>query len=334
MFKPTYRITPFLISCLERIASQKVFIDQTDKKSLIKINIANDSFNRSVHSSTWIEGNTLPLAQVAALAAHRNVTAEEKQKLEVLNCIESMRWVLKNKGSVLTRGGLLKLHAKMTQGLLQESRCGRYRQVQNFIVNARNKVIFTPRAPSKVGQSMDDLFLWLKQQGQEHVIIRSAVFHHEFVAIHPFVDGNGRVARAVSQWILFHEGYDPLWTLGLDEYFARDRARYYDLIQQTHDMDGDYTYWIEYIAMGLLEAIQVVCKRIKEGLYQHKQRSLTPKQNELLELLERAGVLGSAQICKQMKINRARVNQLIAPLVRAGLVSKEGVTRSVLYRLA
>lgn len=333
MFKPTYRITPFLISCLEKIASRKALIDRIAKRSPIRISVTKDSFNRSVHSSTWIEGNTLSLAQVSALAEHRSITAEERQKLEVENCIKSLRWVMKNKRSDLTQGALLKLHTKMTQGLLSESRCGRYRQVQNFIVNARNQVIFTPRPPSKVKMGMEDLFLWLKQHNQEHVIVRSALFHHEFVAIHPFVDGNGRVARAASQWILFREGYEALSTLGLDEYFARDRAKYYDMIHQTHDMDGDYTYWIEYIAMGLLEAIEVVTKRIKEQSRQHRQVSLTPKQSELLELLKKNRVLGSAQICREMKINRARVNQLIAPLVKAGIVSKEGVTRAVLYHV-
>jgi Fic family protein len=334
MFKPTYRITPFLISCLEKISSQKVFIDQVGMKSPLKINVARDSFNRSVHSSTWIEGNMLSLAQVAALSADKDIVAEGNQKLEVRNCIKALRWILKHQNSMLTQENLLKLHAMMTEGLLPKARCGKYRDIQNYIVNERHKVIFTPRPPSKVKQGMSDLFLWLKQYQEEHSIIRSAIFHHEFVGVHPFVDGNGRVVRAASQWLLFHDGYDFTWTLGLDEYFAQDRSKYYDMIQQTHDMDGDYTYWIEYIAKGLLESIQIVAKRLKEGARSGKQISLTPKQSELLELLEKSGMIGSAKICQQMNINRSRVNQLIGPLVKAGLVIKEGTTRSVMYRIA
>ena len=333
MFKPTYRISPFLIDCLERIASQKAFIEKVGKNSPLKINLVRDSFNRSVHSSTWIEGNMLSLAQVAALSSNRDVVAQEKQKLEVKNCIKALRWVLKNRNTPFTQERLFKFHGMMTKGILLESRCGHYRDVKNYIVNAKNQVIFTPRPTAKVKESMNHLFLWLKRQAQEHPIIRSAVFHHEFVEIHPFVDGNGRVARAASQWILFYDGYDPLWTLGLDEYFARDRDQYYDMIQQTHEMDGDYTYWIEYMAKGLLEAIQTVVKRIKEQTRKHKQIAPTPKQSELLGLLEKHGVLGSAQLCKQMNINRARVNQLIAPLVKAGIVIKEGTTRAVKYSL-
>ena len=333
MFEPTYRITPFLISCLEQISSRKVFIDQVGKKSPLKVNIARDSFNRSIHSSTGIEGNMLSLAQVAALSADKSIVGEEKQKLEVKNCIKALRWVLQHKMSVFNEERLLRLHAFMTKGLLPKERCGQYRHIQNYIVNAKHQVIFTPRPPSKVKPGIKDLFVWLKQHRREHPIIRSAVFHHEFAGIHPFVDGNGRVARAAAQWILFHEGYDPIWTLGLDEFYAQDRKKYYDMIQQTHDMDHDYTHWIEYIAQGLLEAIRTVSRRIKEETHRQKQNVFTPKQNELLKLLEKNGVMGSAKIRKHMNINRARVNQLIAPLVKAGLVIKEGTTRAVKYSL-
>lgn len=332
MSKPTYRITPFLISCLEKISSQKVFIEQLEKKVPLKLSVARDSFNRSVHSSTWIEGNILSLVQVAALSADKDIVAQEQQKLEVRNCIEALRFILKNNKSVLTQEKLLKIHSLMTKGLLPAPRTGKYRNVQNYIVNAKRQVIFTPVPPAKVKKEINDLFIWLKVYKIEHAIIRSAVFHYKFAAIHPFVDGNGRVARAASQWLLFQEGYDPIWTLGLDEYFAQDRAKYYDMLQQTHEMDGDYTHWIEYVAQGLLEAIQTVSKRLKAGI-KAKQIVPTPKQSELLALLKKKGTIGSAEICKHMNINRSRVNQLVGPLIKAKIVIKEGAARAARYNL-
>jgi Fic family protein len=220
----------------------------------------------------------------------------------------------------------------MIKGLLAYPRVGTYRNVQNYIVDARHKVIFTPPAPAKVGGRMKALFVWLKDQ-EIHPIIRSAVFQHEFLTIHPFVDGNGRVARAVSQWLLWERGFDPICTLGLDDFFAGDRSRYYDLIQQTRDMDGDYTHWVEYVAEGLARSVETVQSRIQEGALKLTGLSLTPKQEELLSLLGQHRVLGSPQICKLMMINRARVNQLIAPLVRAGIVFRRGAARAVRYRL-
>ena len=254
----------------------------------------------------------------------------------MINCIKALRWILKNRNQALIEPRLLKLHTLMAKGLLPARRCGQYRDIQNYIVNAKNKVIYTPPSPAKVIERMNSLLTWTHHKQQEHPIVRSAIFHHEFVAIHPFVDGNGRVARAAAQWLLFEKDQEPLYTLGLDEFFAQDRSRYYDMIQQTHDLDGDYTYWIEYVAQGLLESVQAMAKRIKNQKisYKGKKIKLTPKQEELLKMISEHGSVGSIQICQQMKINRSRVNQLIAPLIKAGFVIREGNTRAAKYTLA
>jgi Fic family protein len=262
----------------------------------------------------------------------RDLLVEEKQKTEVANCVGAMRQILKSKHKPVTELGLLAVHARMIKGLLARDRTGRYRSVQNYIVDARNKVIFTPPLPARVPGRMKALFAWSKDESL-HPVIRSAIFAHEFLTIHPFVDGNGRVARAVGQWLLWEKGFDPLCTLGLDDFFAQDRPRYYDMIQQTRDMDGDFTHWVEYVAEGLAWAHDDVQKRIKAGTLSLQGVSLTPKQEELLGLLEKKNVLGASEIGHAMKINRARVNQLISPLVRLGIVIREGAARAVRYRL-
>ena len=333
MFKPKFRITSHLVKLFEGIVSTSAMAKASVVKASIKTTVERDVLARSVHSSTWIEGNLLSLAQVRAMSQGEEVNAQEKQKREVANCINAMRWILKNKGKAVSESVVLVFHAKMTKDLLPPAKRGKYRNVQNFIVNAKNQVIFTPPVIKKVPVLMCELMSWTKKI-EEHPIIRSAIFHHQFVAIHPFVDGNGRVARGVSQWLLWEKGLDPLYTLGLDEFFAQDRARYYDLIQQTHDMDGDYTYWIEYVAQGLLHSVKTTSQQIQEASLRSKGLALTPKQDELLDLLEKKGILGGAQICYSMNINRARVNQLIAPLIRAGIVQKEGAARAVRYRLS
>lgn len=335
MFKPHWRITPFLLKTLEDIASKSSRVTHSGISASIKINLEKDVFIRSVHSSTWIEGNQLSLGQVAALSEHKKVESEERQKLEVNNCIRSLRWILKNPKKPLTPARLLKIHALMTENLLPKGRLGKYRDVQNYIVNAKNVVIFTPPAPVQVKQRMKDLFLWLEKSKEESAIIRSAVFHHEFVAIHPFVDGNGRTARAAAQWILLEKGLEPLFTLGVDEFFAQDRSRYYDMIQQTHDLDQDYTYWIEYVAQGMLVAVDKIADRLRARKISIKAPnvSLTAKQEELLKLIVEHGSIGSSEICKKMNITRARVNQLISPLVKAKIISRQGKARGVRYKL-
>ena len=336
MFNPRYRITNYFVKCCEKIASRNNEIKHAGIALPLHVRLEREFVNRSVHSSTWIEGNRLSFDQVVALAANKNIIAQEDQKLEVGNCMKAVKWILKTKNQRLTEKRILKVHEMMTNGLLAPENCGKYRRVQNYVVNAKNVVIFTPPQPQKVAQRMSELLRWIKISQEEHPIVISAVFHHELVTIHPFVDGNGRVARAASQGLLFEKGYDPLHTLSLDDFFAGDRGRYYHMIQQARDMDGDYTYWIDYVAEGLLDAVSKIYHRLKtvKRIKGVEKIALTPKQEELLKLLSGHDVMGSAQICKYMKINRARVNQLIAPLVKAGVVTKQGTTRAVRYRLA
>jgi Fic family protein len=331
MFDPRYRLTTYLSKTLERTALLASVLKNLPSKSPVRIKIIRDALGRDVHSSTWIEGNKLSLAQVAALVDGKDVDAEIQQKTEVKNCIAVLRWIMKHPKTSFTSNQILTLHARMTQGLLASDRSGNWRKVQNYVVNAKRQVIFTPPNPQDVLSRMKDLLTWLSKTRQEHPIVKSAIFHHEFVAIHPFVDGNGRMARAVSQWILLQGGYDAAHSLGLDEYFAADREKYYQMINETHGMDGEYTHWIEYFAQGLLESMEKLVKRLRS--IKMDGGEWTPKQRELIKLLSKHVVLGSGDIGRVMNINRARVNQLISPLVAAGVVVREGRTRSALYRV-
>ena len=330
MFKPHYRLTKHLLETLERTALLSSALKNLSPESSVRISVTREALGRDVHSSTWIEGNMLSLAQVAALVDGKDIDAEARQKTEVKNCIGVLRWILNHRRASFTTARIRLLHAQMTKGLLLADRSGHWRKVQNYVINAQRKIIFTPPFSKEVPKRMGVLLDWLSKSKQEHAIIKSSIFHHEFVTIHPFVDGNGRMARALSQWILLKGGYDPAHSLGLDDYFADDRSKYYQMIQETREMDRDYTHWIEYFAQGLLESMENLSKRIRavkvDGL------EWTQKQRELMDLIKKRGVLVSGDICRVMNINRSRVNQLIVPLIKAGIVVKEGNTRSARYR--
>ena len=154
------------------------------------------------------------------------------------------------------------------------------------------------------------------------------------VSIHPFADGNGRVARASSQWILYQKGFDPHHILSLDDFYAENRQRYYAKIQQARELDYDFTYWIEYVAEGMVDTMQKVLKRIERLAYaQEKEIILTPKQEELINSLNAHGSLSSKELIELLHVNRARINQLISPLVKADIIIKQGQARATRYVL-
>ena len=334
MFKPEYRITNYFLSCMDEISRLSERIIQTKIKLPLKLKLQREAFVHNAHSSTSIEGNVLSLPQVSALADQKDISANAKQKIEVLNYLEALRWIIRNKDRAITKNNILSLHQIITKNLLSEERCGIYKTKQNFVINEKNIVIFRPPAPNKIPKMIQYLIEWMYKNEDIHPIIKSSIFHHQFVTIHPFSDGNGRLARVLSQWILYNYNFDPYHIFSLDEYYAYDRKKYYLKIQQARELDYDFTYWIEYVAEGIKEALEKIYKRMQKlALNAKKEILLTPKQVELIETLQAHGPMGSQKLGLVLNVNRARINQLIRPLIKARIIKTEGQARATRYSL-
>lgn len=126
MFKPRYRLTKYLVGCLERTALLTSALKNLSAKSPVRIKVTRDALGRDIHSSTWIEGNMLSLAQVAALVDGKKVDADARQKTEVKNCIQVLRWVMAHQTLSVTVRRILMLRAQMTKGILPSERCGHW----------------------------------------------------------------------------------------------------------------------------------------------------------------------------------------------------------------
>ena len=334
MYKPDYRITDRCLALIENITELTAKINEAKVTFPLMARLQREALSRNAHSSTSIEGNALSLAQVSALSENRDVDADLRQKKEVANYIGALRWILKNFHSSVTEKRLLKLHKTIAQGLMSDAKAGRYKTKQNYVVNGKGIVIYAAPGPQASRKLFRDLIKWIDQKKDIHPIIVSAVFHHNCVSIHPFSDGNGRFARAVSPWVLYKRGFDPQHILSLDDYYAQDRQKYYDKIQQARGLDYDLTYWIEYVAEGISETLKKMYFRVSRLSISSKTKvAITPKQEELLEFLKMHGALSSPEIGKWLKINRARVHQLISPLIKAKIVIREGRARATRYYL-
>ncbi len=332
MHKPDYRISNHFLSLVKEITELTLKIEQAKVTFPLVARLQREALSRNAHSSTSIEGNVLSLAQVSALSENRDIDADIRQKKEVANYIEVLRWILKNYNSSITEKKLLKLHKMIVAGLIPDSKAGRYKTKQNYVVNGKGVVIYTAASPKSSPKLFRDLIRWINQSNNIHPIIVSSVFHHQCVSIHPFSDGNGRLARAAAQWVLYKRGFDPQHILSLDDYYAQNRQKYYDKIQQARDLDYDLTYWIEYAAEGILETLRKMHSRVSKFSVSSKTKiAITPKQEELLEFLKMHGSLSSSEIGKLLKVNRARVNQLIVPLIKSKIVVREGSARATRY---
>lgn len=339
MYRPQVQISPDLLALLTQATDLKSWI----ARAVIDVPwlpaLQRDTAARLAHSSTAIEGNPLGLPEVQALARGEATGAPQKAAQEVKNYLTAMRWIWSKKaGSGISEKDLLRLHALLTAKLLPPAQSGRYKTEPNRVIDHKGKTIYTPPGPEKARPLTGELLAWIDgpDAGKLHPVIVNGVAHHQLVSIHPFADGNGRIARALGVWLLYTRGFDTQHLFALDEFYESDRQRYYNKIQQARDLDGDLGFWIEYVAAGVCEALEKTRDRIMSHQVSATapRMRLTRRQEEVLRLLRDKGRIKSPDIEAAFGLTRARVGQIVKPLVDVGLVVREGQTRATTYRLA
>lgn len=338
MYKPRFTISPELLRLVTLATEARAWINSAVVDVSWLPILQRETAVRLAHSSTAIEGNPLTLPEVEALARGEETGATVKDKQEILNALTAMHWIWDRKiGPPIRESDVLHLHRILTRKVLADKQSGHYKTRPNRIADHRGLTVYTPPPPEKARPLTLELLEWINSTASDtiHPVIAGAIAHHRLVSIHPFADGNGRISRALSIWLFYTRGFDSHHLFALDEFFEQDRQRYYQKIQQARDLDDDLSYWLEYVAEGVVETLKKVKERIA-GLNisaQAPRMVLTKRQEDILRFLRSRGRIKSPDIEKAFSLTRARVSQIIKPLIEAGLVIREGQTRSTTYRL-
>jgi Fic family protein len=335
-FQPSYERSAKLVRCLTESSSLVSWIHQQTIDVSWVARSQRDALVRLAHYSTRIEGNPLTLPEVEALAAGKDLPIEEKAKREVLNYFSALRWIWRSPSQQVNEINLLRLHALLTQGTLPSDESGAYKNKPNAVF-AGGKIIYKPPPPETSPMLTRALLQWINSSValEDHPVIVSAVAHHRLVSIHPFMDGNGRTARALGAWLLYKRGFDTQHIFALDEYFDLDRPRYYRQIQDVREQGDHLTSWLEYVGEGILETLRKTQQRIQLLLTKtpHEKITLIPKQERILQILVQTAELGGGELARSMDITRSHLSKLLRPLLKAGLIKKSGSTKSATYRL-
>jgi len=337
VYKPIYRISPYLLNIIDEASSLHSWIELAPLQVSWLPILQKEAKVRAAHSSTTIEGNQLSFHQVQAISRGENVGASRKDELEVKNYLHLMHWLEKNNKIKISEKTIHKMHKLVIEGLIPENKAGKYKDKQNYVINEKNIKVFTPPSPKETPKQMEELFNWLNspKNSDLHCIILCAIFQHRFVSIHPFSDGNGRLARALGTLILYQREFDTKYIFSLDDYFAGDRKKYYLKLQQARELDDDLTAWIEYVAEGIVAILKNVKKRIEDlQVSGPSQVYLSPKQEEIIRILRDHHQIRGSELINKLGVTRARVNQLLTPLIKNRIVLKEGQSKATRYKLA
>lgn len=251
---PPYQITDQILSLVADISEKIGKI--TERTHLdAKPHLRKNNKIKSIYSSLAIEANSLSLEEVRDVINGRTVIGEQKEIQEVKNAYAAYEEI--GKFDFCSIADLKRLHGIMTKYTTPES--GEFRRGEEGVFNGDQCIFMAPPARF-VSTQMQNLFDWMKQaKSTVHPLILSAVFHYEFVFIHPFSDGNGRMARLWHTAIL--TAWKPVFEfIPIESQIEKIQEGYYRAIAQCHT-DGSSTAFIEF----MLKQIDLVLNDISQS---------------------------------------------------------------------
>ena len=239
-YRPPFIITNKILSFVSSISEKIGRITATGNLES-KPYLRRNNRIKSIHSSLKIEANSLSLAQVRDVINGKIVLGEQKEIQEVKNAYAAYEKI--SEIDPYSIKDLKKFHGIMTKYVVDES--GTFRQGEEGVFNGDQCIFMAPPARF-VPQLMDDLFNWMgEEKNSIHPLILSSVFHYEFVFIHPFSDGNGRMARLWHTAILYR--WKPVFEyIPIESQIEKFQEEYYEAIAQCH-VDGVSTHFIEFM---------------------------------------------------------------------------------------
>ena len=210
----------------------------------------------------------------------------------------------------------------------------RYRQEEMQIVSGamgKEKIHYQAPPPKQVKYEMDKFLDWLNNNTEIDLVIKSAIAHFWFIIIHPFDDGNGRIARAISDLLLARSDNSSQRFYSFSNQILLERKIYYNILQKIQHKDGEITEWIVWFLNCLHHALKNTEQTIDKVLYQadfwdkHKNTAFNSRQrlmlNKLLDGFD--GKLKTSKWAKIAKCSQDTALRDIKDLIEKGILRQE-----------
>src|SRR4030042_1825620 len=303
MYAPKFSITNKILKNIGSIEASREVIENAPLVPYYEKQFVSDALARTIHHGTHIEGVGLDtLDQVKRVLEGEQIVAHDRDVQEVINYRNVMKLLddLSAKRGDYTGEDFKEIHRETVNKLIPEEKIGTFRKTQVVIKEEDSgEIILKPPPPVEVPYLLKDFFEWLNsaEAKEMHPILRAGVSHYILVAIHPFVEGNGRAVRAFSNLILMKEGSNLKRFSSVEEHFDEDPASYYEAFakvdrQSPNIAVRDLTPWIEYFTQVMAIELGKTKEKVRKLSIDTKlkgklgqQIALTERQMKLIEYL-------------------------------------------------
>lgn len=328
MYQPPFSISAKAINLIAEISAKieryAIRLEQSDGLRLRKANRI-----KTIHSSLAIEGNCLSEGQVRDIINGKNVVAPIKEIQEVKNAIKT--YELYPTLDPYSIEDLLKAHGLMMEALKDDA--GQFRRGGVGVFSEHGCVHLAPPA-DHVPYLVKDLFDWLKKS-EDHLLIKSCVFHYELEFIHPFSDGNGRTGRLWQSLILGK--LHPLFEhLPVENMVFANQQEYYDVITESNTR-GDCSPFIDFMLQEILNALNnhqsISDDGINDGINDGIKADLilTDYEQKILTIIANSPKATAKDMAGILEVKPRQCERILSEMKKKKLIERVGANKNGMW---
>ncbi len=328
-----------LISQIDRFDASWASIERQEKRSLK--HLKSIATVRSIGSSTRIEGSQLTDEEVNSLLKNIDITKlEDRDEQEVIGYFDAIDMICESYNNInITEGDVKNLHnILMKYSTKDEWHKGKYKQQSNTVeatyANGTTKTIFQTTAPGiETESAMQNLFNWYNEKSSIHPIVKSCILTYEFLSIHPFQDGNGRLSRLLSLLLLLKNGYNWIQYISFEHEIENRKLEYYRVLRtcQAQRPNEDISDWVNFFFDALKNIQQILMQKLQIG--QGEGKTLLPREELVVRFIQNHPGCKSGEISKELGLSRMIVIRLLSILIDKNLIEKHGAGSSTQYKI-
>ena len=326
------------VSKIDRFDASWSGIEKREGQSLK--HLKNIATVRSVGASTRIEGSKMSNEEVKALLSNLEIKKiEERDAQEVVGYFEVLKLISENYNEIeITESNIKNLHNLLLKHSDKDQwHKGDYKQHSNAVEatlpDGTKQIIFqTTNAGFETEDAMRKLIEWYNSETEIHPLVKSAIFSYEFVSIHPFQDGNGRLSRLLTTLLLLKNGYKWIQYVSFEHEIEIRKSEYYQKLRhcQAQRPNEDITEWINFFFSALLNIQEQLMKKLEvKGV----KAKLSPKEKSILTYIETNPGSKSGEIAKKLHIPNPTVKRLLTKLLNENLIEKYGIGAGTNYSI-
>ncbi|MBC8280231.1 MAG: Fic family protein [Chloroflexi bacterium] len=256
--------------------------------------LINPFLRREAVLSSRIEGTIASLDQLVLFEVEPSRDSQNPDVGEVANYVTAMKYGLQRLEELPVSLRLIReIHEKLLSGVRgQDRRPGEFRQTQNAIGQQGRPIDearYIPPPVIQMNQALSEFELFLHEPTELPFLIQLALVHYQFEAIHPFLDGNGRVGRLLLSLLLCEKGYLTQPLLYLSGFLEKNRDQYIDSLLRV-SQKGDWTGWVDFFLQGVVEQSSDAIDRsglLLDLLQNYREKAQTARASALpLQLVD------------------------------------------------